>query len=80
MANVDMPKSGRFVSLSKRSMLDAEVTCCRSEAEKFRRLAAKTVDPREKDALQRIADRWLKVAHASARNGGRIISIKDAAN
>ena len=61
-------------------MLDAGVTRCRSEAEKFRRLAAKAVDPREKDALQRIADGWLKVAQESARNGGRIISIKGAAN
>jgi hypothetical protein len=61
-------------------MSDAEVTCCRNEAEKFRRLAAKAIDPREKDALQRIADGWLKVAQASARNGGRIISIKGNAN
>ena len=61
-------------------MSDLEVSSCRSEAEKFRRLAAKAVDPREKDALQRIADGWLKVAQESAKNGGRIISIKGAAN
>ena len=54
---------------------------CRAEAEKCRRLAAKAADAIEKDALQRMADRWLKLAQANARNsGGRIISVREATN
>ena len=36
-----------FFGTEQRPLLDAEVTRCRSEAEKFRRLAAKAVGPRE---------------------------------
>ena len=61
-------------------MSNAGADNCRAEAEKCRRLAAKAADAIEKDALQRMADRWLKIAQATARNGGRIISMKEAAN
>ena len=46
-------------------MSDADVDRCRAEAEKCRRLAARASDPIEKDALQRMADEWLRVAQGS---------------
>jgi hypothetical protein len=61
-------------------MSNPSVDNCRAEAEKCRRLAARAADAIEKDRLQRMADGWLKVAQANARNGGRIISMKEAVN
>jgi hypothetical protein len=58
----------------------SEADIARTEAEKCRRLAAKAADAIEKDALQRMADGWLKLAQANARNGSRTISMKEAAN
>lgn len=52
----------------------------RTEAERCRRLAAKSANAIEKDALQRMADEWLRLAQANARNGSKIISVKEAAN
>ena len=43
-------------------MSDAEIA--RAEAERCRRLAAKTVDPIDKHVLQRMADEWLKLAQS----------------
>jgi hypothetical protein len=42
----------------------------RAAAEECRRLAAKTIDPVEKQELQRIADHWLRLAQVAgaARN------------
>ena len=59
-------------------MSEAEIA--HTQAEKCRRLAAKTVDPIDKHALQRMADEWLRLAQANVRNGSKTISIKDAAN
>ena len=37
----------------------------RAAAEEWRRLAAKTTDPVEKQELQRIADQWLRLAQVA---------------
>jgi hypothetical protein len=59
-------------------MSEAEIA--RSEAEKCRRLAASAANAIEKDALQRMADEWLRLAQANVKNGSKIVSIKDAAH
>jgi hypothetical protein len=59
-------------------MSEAEIA--RSEAEKCRRLAASAANAIEKDALQRMADEWLRLAQANVRSGSKTISVKDAAN
>jgi len=48
-------------------MSEAEIA--RTQAEKCRRLAAKTVDPVDKHALQRMADEWLRLAQVRTGNG-----------
>ena len=37
----------------------------RAAAEECRRLAAKTIDPIEKQELQRVADQWLRLAQVA---------------
>jgi hypothetical protein len=61
-------------------MSNAGADNCRAEAEKCRRLAANSADAIEKDALQRMADEWLRLAQANVRSGSKTISVKDAAN
>ena len=61
-------------------MSDHDIAHCRTEAEKCRRLVATAVDRIHKDALQRMADEWLRLAQANVRSGSKTISIKDAAN
>jgi hypothetical protein len=47
-------------------MSEAEIA--HTQAEKCRRLAAKTVDPIDKHALQRMADEWLRLAQVRIGN------------
>jgi hypothetical protein len=58
----------------------SEADVARTEAEKCRRLAVRAADRIDKDALQRMADEWLRLAQANERNGSKTISIKDAAD
>jgi hypothetical protein len=51
-------------------MSEAEIA--RSEAEKCHRLAASAANAIEKDALQRMADEWLRLAQANVKNGSKI--------
>jgi hypothetical protein len=51
-----------FYNLSELAMIVDDGVDYRQEAERCRSLAAKAVDPVERDALQRIADEWLKLA------------------
>jgi hypothetical protein len=58
----------------------SEADIARTEAEKCRRLAVRAADRIDKDALQRMADEWLRLAQANVRNVSKTISIQDAAN
>ncbi len=49
-------------------MSDDNVSRYRRAAEECRSLAAKTVDPIEKDRLLRMAEDWLKLARAPGLN------------
>jgi hypothetical protein len=50
--------------LEDRVMTQADMSF-RAAAEECRRLAAKTIDPVERQELQRIADQWLKLAQVA---------------
>jgi hypothetical protein len=46
-------------------MPDADIARYRKEAEECRSLAAKAIDPVQKDSGQRMADEWLKLAQTA---------------
>jgi len=61
-------------------MYNAEIAA-RTRAERYRRLAAKTVDPIDKYALQRMADEWLRLAQVRGGDTGPVLrSITEAAH